>query len=697
MRQLLAVSPVLLLSLSLAAQQWQRLPSTAHPPENAYVAMAHDAVRNRIVCVSDEQIVAGPGFVIGRVTTWEWDGRRWLQRVTATAPTAFAMQHAMAYDPTRGRVVLVNRGGETWSFDGVDWRLEPITGPFTVAPSLAFDAVRGVLVLATGSASWHGVYEVVNGAWTLRATFAPAQESAVIGFDPISGRMLAFGGINYFTGPTNVDTTLSWDGTTLTTLAPATVPNGRSEHVLANDPTTGQLLLIGGVAWQSPLGAMADVYAWNGADWVAQPALPAPRRRAAAAPLGGSLLLFGGNQALGWNHYSHELLQRTGGTWATVPLLAAGPTAAHDTARSRTVSVDGTRTLEFDGYAWTDTGIVFPGVGGAVGLAYHAQTARTVAFAGNGSTWLFDGLAWNAAVAPIAPSPRTGAGMTHDPLRNVVVLFGGQGLADVWEWNGAAWSNPLPTLAPPAGGNALGWDGQRVVMVSPPTASLGSTWAWDGTSWTFLNNIGGTSPRLGYDPAVGLVLLRTIFQPYQSDSDHSSLLVGNTWQALPGTMYQSAGGGSLVLDGNRGLLVFHDALHHRDFAYTSQPATTGELGTSCGTPAPVLSPATSPQLGGTALTTLAAATPASFAFLFADFASANVPLPGGCTLLLPNAIALGGAPTSGGGVATFELFVPPNAALHGITVFEQALVLDPAGALFGFANLSNAVQFNVGD
>jgi hypothetical protein len=78
--------------------------------------------------------------------------------------------------------VLVNRFGETGSFDGVDWQQDPIGGGGGAYPSLAFDAARGVLVLACGSSTWHGIYEVQNGAWTLRASFTPLGEGAAIGF-----------------------------------------------------------------------------------------------------------------------------------------------------------------------------------------------------------------------------------------------------------------------------------------------------------------------------------------------------------------------------------------------------------------------------------------------------------------------------------------------------------------------------------
>src|SRR5690606_2683632 len=71
--------------------------------------------------------------------TWEWDGASWTQVETTGAPPRF--EHAMAYDPMRGKVVLFGGAtgdsssllshlvNDTWEWDGVSWTQVATTGP----------------------------------------------------------------------------------------------------------------------------------------------------------------------------------------------------------------------------------------------------------------------------------------------------------------------------------------------------------------------------------------------------------------------------------------------------------------------------------------------------------------------------------------------------------------------------------------
>ena len=112
---------------------------------------------------------------------------------------------------------------------------------------------------------------------------------------------------------------------------------------------------------------------------------------------------------------------------------------------------------------------------------------------------------------------------------------------------------------------------------------------------------------------------------------------------------------------------------------------------------PRLSAPVPPQLGAGSISDVGRATPNSVAFVLADLLQANVPLPGGCTVLLQNPIVLAAVATNGAGFATATFAIPPSPALRGIDLFEQALVLAPTGALSGFANLTNGLQLRIGD
>jgi hypothetical protein len=149
-------------------QRWHRTPAATGPGERAHHAMAYDARRGRVVLRGGgrrdksrptdtwewdgkawrQAALDGPGpgeggyrmaydaargvTVLFGADTSEWDGRRWTRMATgATRPRA-RLVHALAYDPTRERVILyggsIDRkdAGDTWEWDGSAWR-EPAT------------------------------------------------------------------------------------------------------------------------------------------------------------------------------------------------------------------------------------------------------------------------------------------------------------------------------------------------------------------------------------------------------------------------------------------------------------------------------------------------------------------------------------------------------------------------------------------
>jgi hypothetical protein len=62
--------------------------------------------------------------------------------------------------------------------------------------------------------------------------------------------------------------------------------------------------------------------------------------------------------------------------------------------------------------------------------------------------------------------------MAFDALRQRIVLFGGGGLADTWEWDGATWTQRMPTTSPPMRpSHAMAYDAvrQRVVVFDGAT------------------------------------------------------------------------------------------------------------------------------------------------------------------------------------------------------------------------------------
>ena len=227
----------------------------------------------------------------------------------------------------------------------------------------------------------------------------------------------------------------------------------------------GRLVLAGGRDLENP--DQADTCAWNGTMWNSLD-IPGPPATfgAAIAPLGGSLVLFGGVDSIG--------TQCLSGTW------------------------------RFDGTAWTELPIKGPAA--RVGALMAPLHGTLILFGGDGDcsnrtgtpqamlsdTWSFDGTAWTE-LHVTGPAPRISAAMA--PLRGAVVLFGGDDfgasgndLSDTWTFDSTAWTK-LDIPGPPRR-----WDAamapldESVVLFGGIGGAggnfLADTWTFDGNEWT---------------------------------------------------------------------------------------------------------------------------------------------------------------------------------------------------------------------
>lgn len=223
---------------------WQ--PVTTQHARRGYVRGAFDTKRNVAVAFGGaDLLLATPSYY---ADTWEFDGAAWAPRTSQRSPSKRS-SNGLAYDSRRDVTVLF--GGydgawkdDLWEWNGAEWTLRCDEPPCSTEPrpparalsALVFDEARGVTVLFGGSADDH-VYE---------------------------------------------DTWL-WDGEGWTELQPAHVPPGRDAAATAYDPVSKRVLLFGGAA--PPSRDLNDLWAWNGSDWssIAQASLPVARRGAGLA------------------------------------------------------------------------------------------------------------------------------------------------------------------------------------------------------------------------------------------------------------------------------------------------------------------------------------------------------------------------------------------------------------------------------
>ena len=122
-----------------------------------------------------------------------------------------------------------------------------------------------------------------------------------------------------------------------------------------------------------------------------------------------------------------------------------------------------------------------------------------------GDTWEYDGSTWIERPQPVAPSPRIGAALAFDGTLGKLVLFGGADANgnrdDTWQYDTATstWTELLPATRPPARSwHAMVWDQQRIVLFGGTRAgALGDTWVWNGVTWAALVLTPSPPPRYG--------------------------------------------------------------------------------------------------------------------------------------------------------------------------------------------------------
>ncbi len=175
--------------------QWQA--SVPCPTPSVSTSMVFDTSRQRAVMFGYDQQFAEPRQHA------EFDGFQWHRiAIPPTAPLGLRSSGS-EYDAVRNVTVVFGglfasgvRSGETHTWDGATWQLAAVTGPSPrVSPALAFDPIRGVVVLvggfdANGPRNDHWQW---NGStWSQIAANTPlAGGRNLLGFDPQRARLVS--------------------------------------------------------------------------------------------------------------------------------------------------------------------------------------------------------------------------------------------------------------------------------------------------------------------------------------------------------------------------------------------------------------------------------------------------------------------------------------------------------------------------
>ena len=294
--------------------RWLSLTQVEGPPRRIGPVMT-TAPDGRVLLFGGEP---GLGSATKFSDAWLFNGRIWERLATPALLPRVAAEGV--YDTARDRVLIF--GGETngfvfvnnmESFDGTTWTTLSTSGPSPrLQHGMAYDPVNDRVVVFGGLArltsggvgrsneTW--IFNPTNDGWTQVATSTTGptpRTNAGMTYDPISGRVLMFGGLD---DNQELDDMWSFDVATQswTQLRPAHIPPARFWTRMIFAPDRGQVVLFAG----TPRGSGArfdDTWEWDGSDWTEVDARvrPVPKEYHGlgfgGAPAGA--VTFGGNDA----------------------------------------------------------------------------------------------------------------------------------------------------------------------------------------------------------------------------------------------------------------------------------------------------------------------------------------------------------------------------------------------------------------
>lgn len=441
-------------------------------------AFAYDSVRGHAVLYGGLRGSPVNGTPLLTNETWTWDGTAWTQ-LAVTGPQAVQNAGA-AFDVARGVMVLYGGGTSTsglgsatnkiWEWNGTAWTQ---VGGGTAATGHAVAYVPengGVISFGGGSTSFTGSNPLGNvgrwngAVWTELAIHGPrARTDHGMVYNTLRQRPQVIGGYYSDGGPDFIPTQdmWEWNGTKWTQVGGAPY---RYRGATAFDSARNANVFFGGETVPGYL-ATADTYEKASVGgWVNQ-AVAGPSARKWPTMVFDSArnvsVLFGGGMQTG-NALIGDTWEWNGAAWTERvvpgPARRYGTMMSYDSARGVTVLFGGVvttsgsnvwnaETWEYDGTTWTQKLVSGPPRRSVGAMAYDAARGKTVLFGGvdgtgssvfKSDTWEWDGSAWMQVMIS-GPVATAAPGMTYDPERRVMVLFGGESTALPNYYSGETW------------------------------------------------------------------------------------------------------------------------------------------------------------------------------------------------------------------------------------------------------------------
>jgi hypothetical protein len=470
---------------------WSEIPTDRVTPL-PYGSIAYDSAREELLLFGGGHWVttvlddnSSQGELAGLNETWTWDGRDWTRLNPAHVPPDDGW-NKMVYDPARQKIVLVFCT-DTWEWNGRDWKqVEPIPASDDACVlDLTYDQQRRkVVAIATEYDETTLTFESDGDGWLRRESqhHPPMADTMTLVYDDARGRSVL---CEYDWTAERTSTRQTWEWNGVDWVFVETAVDTTENSAVLYDPSKESVVAFGGYPNLSTLSRLEE------GSWKTFARTSQPSARS--------------NHGMSYDTSRHQLV-----------LFGGDP---EHTSASDTWVNDGTYWRELE------IGIDRAGSVGGTKLPLTYDAARQVSvlvspyygedFDSSGSeTLTFDGSAWRSVTADLSLPGRSEHALSYDGARQRVLLFGGSAmqaddecLGDTWLWDGEHWTNPAPSVSPPARArHALAYDSQRqriVLFGGTPSApitiieedssehagtfcdgpALGDTWEWDGSHW----------------------------------------------------------------------------------------------------------------------------------------------------------------------------------------------------------------------
>jgi len=515
-----------------ADRDWTQIDTPNSPPARILPGAAFDPVRDRLVVFGGTHVSADGKTVTPFHDTWEFDGTTWTQ-IGGDGPAV--SKPILAYDVARGQVIMLGLDDKlatqmyTYDSGAGSWtKAAPATLPPCVNEgALTWQSSNETVLYSGGvcsdSAASDDTYEWDGTNWNKVDVVTPATRlfGAALAFDESRRIGVMFGGTPVVGTP--VADTWLYSSKAWITINDPTRPDPRSLMSFTTDPINNTVWMYGGT---DGVTARSDFWQYHDGAWSEVSAEGTPLT--CVTPLS---VYDTDRQKLVLVCADSSTFEWDGAAWKSFTSKTAPPyhqfgSMVYDPTLKKTVlfgGYDGSNYLDetwtWDGTVWTREKRNPAPARTLTAMWYDPNLKKTVIYGGIGrltsqdritrysDMWTFDGSGWTELKpASGTPGRRYGAQFVVDPRTNHLLLFGGMRVdsvppvppatqpsdvqsyaADMWDWDGTAWTKLQPTSVPPARENGrIAFDPTRneiVLFGGYAGYFFSDVWSYNPTAW----------------------------------------------------------------------------------------------------------------------------------------------------------------------------------------------------------------------